>query len=250
MEAGYFARLRRSWFPDRANTLWLLLGLLPLMFFQTTIHEGSHCVMLTATGQGCRVMAPFPVVVEPGFAVHGATFAVDESREPLQMVIAPQVVAAVMIVVLRLVPRTRDERWLLLRRLCLFGACVDLANNTLWFGFGFGGDWAILARALEPNTAATFGLTIPLWALVAWGVFTPLPDPAHVSRARVRDFWEIGLLYAAVSATAAIVASTVHVPDQIPTHWWHWVPILLQIANAVVCVAVVAGSRRSMREPA
>jgi hypothetical protein len=56
---SYLARLRSFWFPTTASALWLCLGLLPLLFFQTTVHEGSHCLAMIATGVGCAVLAPF-----------------------------------------------------------------------------------------------------------------------------------------------------------------------------------------------
>ena len=61
MARGYWSRLRRSWLWSGRAVVWLLLGLLPLLFFQTAVHEGSHCLAMKSLGVRCRVLAPFPV---------------------------------------------------------------------------------------------------------------------------------------------------------------------------------------------
>ena len=229
----------------------MLLGVLPLFFFQTAVHEGAHCVMLAATGLGCRLCAPFPVALGFGL-LHGVTFAVDESAAPgVPMVIAPQVLAALLIVTLRLIaPQVRDERWALLTRLWLLGACVDLFNNTLWNPHGQFGDWSVMASQLGLSPGERFAVSVPLWLTVLGGLFVPLPASFPRPSASVRDFWEIGVVYALVSALAIVVSTTVEVPDSDPASPWHRVPILLQAGSVVVCLAMVATARLGAREVA
>jgi hypothetical protein len=184
-------RLGRSWVWSRASGLWMLLGVIPLLFFQTAIHEGSHCVMMAATGLGCRICAPFAVVIER-HGLYGVTFPVDESADsPLAMVVAPQIVAAILILVLRLsAPRARDERWALLSRLWLLGACVDLLNNTLWSPSGGGfGDWSVMASQLGLSPGVVLAVSLPAWGLILWGLLAPLPTRFPRPFASARDFW-------------------------------------------------------------
>jgi hypothetical protein len=229
----------------------MLLGVLPLLFFQTAVHEGSHCALMAATGVGCRVCAPFPVAMS--FArLHGVTFSGDEAAQPtVPMIVAPQIVAAFLIAALRLAAaRVRDERWALLTRVWLLGACVDLANNTFWRPHGQFGDWSVMASQVGLSPGVVFAISVPLWLLVAWGLFVPLPASFPRPSASVRDLSEIGLVYAAISALAVAVSSSVEVPDSDPASLWHRVPILLQATSVVVCLAMVAASRLTAREAA
>jgi hypothetical protein len=226
-----------------------LLGLAPVLFFQTAIHEGSHCVIMTATGLGCRVTAPFAVSWGDGRRAYGVTFAVlDEATSPpILMVIAPQIAAALLIVVLRLVaPRVTDERWAILLRVWLLGACVDLLNNT--GGRSPGGDWAFMANEVGLTEPQRLALSLPLWLLIAWGLFAPVPGAVSPRGARFRDLWEIGVVYALISAAAVFASTTVRVPGDDPTTLWHRVPILLQAASVAVCLALVAWARVTRRE--
>jgi hypothetical protein len=221
----------------------MLLGLLPLLFFQTAIHEGSHCVLMEVTGIGCSRMAPFAVSIRPYGAVYGITFSDDESLEtPIAACVAPQVVAAILILALHPISRRlRSERLALLTRLWLLGACVDVLQNTV--ALGAFGDWSVLASGLGLSPAQRVGLSLPIWLVVAWGLFVPLPASFSPMATRARDFWEIGLLFAGVSALAAVVATVTEVPGADPTTLWHRVPILLQALSVVACLAVVAASR-------
>jgi len=249
--SGYLGRLGRSWVWSRPSAVWLLLGVLPLFFFQTAVHEGSHCAMMAATGVGCRICAPFPVALSFGL-LHGVTFAGDESAAPaVPMLIAPQILAALLIVALRLIaPRVQDERWALLTRLWLLGACVDLFNNTLWRPHGQLGDWSVMASQLGLSPGVLFAVSVPLWLIALGGLFVPLPASFPRPSASMRDFWEIGVVYALVSALAVAVSTGVEVPDSDPASPWYRVPILLQAGSVVVCLAMVAAARLGSREVA
>jgi hypothetical protein len=248
---SYLARLRRSWFPSRGATVWLVLGALPLSCFQTSIHEGSHCAALAATGLGCAVLAPFPVTLSIG-RVYGVTLSADENDPlPLAVPLSAQAVAAALIPLLRwAAPRARGAGAALLVRLWLLGSCVDLLNNTSHPGSRGFGDWSALASDAGLSPRAVLAVTAPLWALAAWGLFAPLPDLPEGTRASLRDLWWIGLVYAGISAAAVCVSLTVDVPDSDPASRWYRVPILLQAASGVVCLAVVAACRLTKREAA
>ena len=247
--ARYGRRLRRSWFPSAGAAVWMLLGLMPLLFFQTAVHEGSHCVAMAASGAGCQVWAPFPVTLSIG-PLHGVTFArVEDAEVSILAVIAPQLVAAALIPGLLLVGlRVRDERWALLTRLWLLGACIDLLNNTFWRPHGRFGDWSVMASELGLSPGVVFASSLPFWLTALAGLLLPLSSESPRRRSSVRDLSEVGLAYALVSTVAAIVSLAVRVPDIDPESLWHRVPILLHAVTVVVCLAIFAASRRTRRE--
>ncbi|MFI5314982.1 MAG: hypothetical protein ACHQ6T_04735 [Myxococcota bacterium] len=243
---GYLSRLRRSWLPSAASSGWLLLGLMPLLFFQTTVHEGSHCVVFAVSGIGCRVLAPFPVMMSFG-ALHGVTFSGnDDAEAPVLAIIAPQLVAAALVCALLLARRrVRDERWAVLQRLWLLGACLDLLNNTFWAPHGRFGDWSVMASQVGLSPPALFAASLPMWLIGLAGLLTPLPAEHVGQGASPRGLSEIGLGYALISALAICVSVAVEVPDSEPASPWHRVPILLHAVTVVVCLALVAASRRT-----
>lgn len=245
---SYWQRLRRSWIWSRVAAVWLALGIVPLLFFQTAIHEGSHCVMMELTGSDCRVCAPFAVSLASGGGVYGLTLGEDEtSLPPVAVYVAPQVLGTILVVALHaLSRRPRDERIALLTRLWLLGASVDVLNNTL--SLGAFGDWSVLASGLGLSLAQRLLLGAPVWLVIAWGLLTPLPPPREPLAARVRDLWPIGAAYAGISAAAVYVSLRVEVPYSDPTTLWHRVPILLQAGSVVVCLATVAAARLTQRE--
>jgi hypothetical protein len=249
--AGYLARLRRSWFPTGGALAWLALGVLPLSFFQTSIHEGSHCVAMVATGLECAVLAPFPVTLSVG-SVYGVTISTNENDPlPLPVPLAAQATAVALIPALRFaLGEVSGAGAALLLRLWLLGASVDLLNNTSHLNGRWVGDWSVLAGVAGLSPAAMLAVTALLWALAAWGLFAPLPVLREGSRATLRDLWWIGLVYAAISAAAVGVSRGVDVPESDPTTLWHRVPILLQAVSVVVCLAVAAGCRLTKREAA
>jgi len=161
-------------------------------------------------------------------------------------VIAPQVLAALLIVTLRLIaPQVRDERWALLTRLWLLGACVDLFNNTLWNPHGQFGDWSVMASQLGPLRRAVRRQP----AAVADRPRGLSSAPASFrARAQAAGFWEIGVVYALVSALAVVVSTTVEVRSD-PASPWHRVRSCSS-RFGVVCLAMVATARLGAREVA
>ena len=107
-----------------------------------------------------------------------------------------------------------------------------------------------MASQIGLSPGVVFAISLPLWLLVVWGLFVPLPTNFPRPTASVRDLWEIGLVYALISAVAVVVSTLVEVPDSDPASLWHRVPILLQAASVVVCLAMVAASRLTAREAA
>ncbi len=246
---AYLSRLRRSWLWSRKAAFWLPLGTMPLLFVQTAVHEGSHCVIMDVTGIGCRVVAPFPVALRFGL-LYGVTVAgSDDAEAPVAVVVAPQLVAALLIVGLLLVARrVRDERWAVLTRLWLLGVCLDLLNNTLWRPHGGFGDWSVMADQLGLSPAVALGVSLPMWGIALGGLLTPLPSEFAPASATARGLSGIALVYAAISALAIGVSVSVDVPDSNPRSLWHRVPILLHAATVAVCLAIVAASRLTRRE--
>jgi hypothetical protein len=246
MTRAYWSRLRRSWLWSGPAAAWLALGLLPLLFFQTAVHEGSHCVAMKLLGVRCRVVAPFPVAIGRA-GLLGVTESDGDAELPAAAIAAPQLVAAALVVALQLAARrTDDERWALLARLWLLGACLDLLNNTFWRPHSAGGDWSALASQLGLSTATRLALSLPLWAIGLAGLLLPIPAPRAPSRASLRDLAEIGLVYALVSTVAVVTSLAVHVPGSDRRALWHRVPILLQAASAIVCLALGSRARRSV----
>jgi hypothetical protein len=248
---GYLSRLRRSWCWSPAAAIWMLLGLVPLLFFQTTVHEGSHCAAMELLGGDCRVLAPFPVAL-PNLYLHGVTIGGDADDEmAVPVIVAPQIAAALLIVGLRaLARRVRDERWALLTRLWLLGACLDLLNNTLWRPRGGFGDWSVMASQLGLSKGVLLAVSVPMWGIALGGLLTPLPVERPARSATVRSLSGIGLVYAAISLLAIVVSVSVRVPESDPSSLWHRVPILLHAATVVVCLALVTGARLTRKEGA
>jgi len=243
MTRAYWSRLRRSWLWSGPAAAWLALGLLPLLFFQTAVHEGAHCVAMKSLGVRCRVMAPFPVAIG-----HAGLLGVTQSGSedlPVAAIIAPQLVAALLVVALQLgARRTDDERWALLARLWLLGACLDLLNNTFWRPQSAGGDWSAMASQIGFSAAARLALSLPMWAIALAGLFLPIPPPRAPTSSRLRDLAEIGVVYALVSSIAVVVSLAVPVPGSDRGALWYRVPILLQAASAIVCLALGSRARR------
>lgn len=68
---GCLSKLRRFWFPDKMAVVWLLLSLPALLFFQTTVHEGSHAINYIMEEKELPTLAPFPHnSVDPVFHPH------------------------------------------------------------------------------------------------------------------------------------------------------------------------------------
>jgi hypothetical protein len=246
MARGYWSRLRRSWLWSGRAVVWLLLGLLPLLFFQTAVHEGSHCLAMKSLGVRCRVLAPFPVSIGRA-ALFGVTESASDEELPVAAIVAPQAVAAVLIVALQLAARrTDDERGALLARLWLLGACLDLLNNTFWRPHSAVGDWSVMASQIGLSAPVRLALSLPLWAIGGAGLLLPIPPPRASSSASLRDLGEIGIVYALVSGIAVVVSLAVAVPSSDRGALWYRVPILLQAASAIVCLALGARARRSL----
>jgi len=218
---------------------------LPLLFFQTAVHEGAHCVAMEWSGARCRVLAPFPVAIG-----HAALLGITQSGAddvPVVAMIAPQLVAAALVVILQLAARrTEDERWALLTRLWLLGACLDLLNNTFWRPHAAIGDWSAMATQLGLSRVLRLGVSLPMWAIGLGGLFIPTPAPAPGASGSLRDLAEIGVVYALVSAVAVVVSLALVVPGSDRSALWYRVPILLQAASAIVCLALGIGARRSV----
>jgi len=247
-ERGYLSSLRATWLWSRAAALWLALGLAPLLFFQTTVHEGSHCLAMAIEGEGCRILAPFPQALALGY-VHGLTIGGNDAEiPPIAVIVAPQLVAVLLILLLRAgARRTRDERWALLNRLWLLGACLDLLNNTFWRPSGGFGDWSAMASEAGLGPGLRFAVSLPMWLVALGGLFVPIRSEFAPPPASARDLSEIGLVYALLSGSAVIVSLAVRVPGSDRGSLWYRVPILLQTASALVCLALYAASRRAAR---
>jgi hypothetical protein len=56
----YFRRLANFWFPGWVAFVWLLMGLPPLYFLQTVVHEGTHAVAAISRTGKKPSFAPFP----------------------------------------------------------------------------------------------------------------------------------------------------------------------------------------------
>jgi hypothetical protein len=227
--------------------VWLLLGLLPLLFFQTAVHEGSHCIAMKSLGVHCRLMAPFPVAIGQAGLLGLTQSAEADDELPVAAIIAPQGVAAVLVVALQLAARrAHDERWALLARLWLLGACLDLLNNTFWRPHSAVGDWSVMASQIGLSTATRLAVSVPMWAIGLAGLLLPIAPPRAGKSGSLRDLAEIGVVYAIVSGIAVVVSLAVAVPGSDRGAWWYRVPVLLQGASAIVCLALGSRARRSV----
>jgi len=243
---SWTAAVWKSWVPSRSNGLFFVLGLPSILFFQTSVHELTHCALATITGDGCVKVAPFPSAVEHSVGM-GVTTTV--SDPPGVVAIGAATVGAfLLILVLRaLAPHVRDRRLALLTRVWLFGAAVDLFANTISaVGVPIGGDWAWVADRFGWSRWQHLALTLPAWGVALGAVLTPIgPSSSSVAERTLtrREFAHVAAVYGAVSLAAVITYLSVGWSEIDRQPQLYWVALALQAATVTWSVWFVARYR-------
>jgi hypothetical protein len=233
--AGYGRRLLDFWFPNGLNSLWwLLFALLPLYFFQTVIHEGSHAfAALFATGDFPK-FAPFPHD-NTGFNgfVNGVTFTGGRGFAAMPQFVDLALVVALSLIMLLWPIRNAFGRYIL--RIIYLGVCIDLMYNTvkgLWGGPGPLSDWGKFQA--ETSTAAVVATSWVMWLVILshflW-VYYSAWHRDHPARLGFWDYRWVALALGLVSLVAIIVSAVVTDPSIIKGSVYFAVPLALQIAS-------------------
>jgi hypothetical protein len=211
---------------------------------QVSVHEGTHCTVLTLIPGSCDGIAPFPHVIEHGGGtalIGGQTFSDVETADQAVLWEAPQIVAAVLIVLLHaLARRVRDERVALVFRLWILGACFDLLGNTSPFiPATMPTDWNMMAQRYGLTEANRLPVSALAWCIGFGGLLLPIRWGFDKARRRLRDFAPLPGVYAAVSLIAIVVSLGVDVPSSDRGAPWFWVPVALHAVTVVVCLLVL-----------
>lgn len=237
---SYGTKLLRFWAPNGWAVLWLVLGLAPLFFFETFVHEGLHWVTGKAAG-GDPTLIPFAHFnTSFGRNINGATM-----NSP-GFIATPQFVGLGLLVVLILVFIFTSPPWRWLRTFLTWwylGLVLDLLFNT---GRGLvgasrpGTDWAKFAASSGDGLATFFSWVILLCVLsqLAWIAVSRW----HVERPPALgwfDFRGVAVSFGVVSLLAVIVSLTVDDPA-IDRNWWFWLIWFYQLLSLLWYAAYIA----------
>jgi hypothetical protein len=233
LSESYGTKLLRFWAPNGWAALWLVLGLAPLLFFETVVHEGLH--WLTALGAGGDpTLIPFPHNnTGLGGNVNGATM------DAPGFIAMPQIIVLVFMVGLIVVFIASSPPWHWLRTFLTWwylGVVVDLLANT---GLGLvgasssGSDWGRFGAESGEWLAILLSWVILLIILsqLGWIAFSRW----HINRPPGLGFFEfrvLAIFYGFLSLIAIIVSSTLDHPAII-RNWWFWLVWSWQLLSLV-----------------
>jgi hypothetical protein len=237
---SYPTKLLRFWAPNGWAALWLALGLMPLFFFETFVHEGLHWVTAELNGGNPTLISFAHYNAEFGRNVNGATM------DSPGFIAMPQIAGLVLLVGLILVFIFTSPQWRWLRMLLTWwylGLAIVLVFNT---GRGLigddrpGTDWGRFA-AESGNGLATFLCWIILLCVVAQLGWLAV-SKWHVHQPPGLDFFEfrgVAIFYGVVSLIAMIVSLTVDHPA-IVRNWWFWLVFIGQLLSLFWYVGYIA----------
>jgi hypothetical protein len=228
---SYSTKLLRFWAPNGWTALWLALGLAPLFFFETCVHEGIHWMTGKAAG-GDPTLIPFAHFnTNFGRNVNGATMSSPG------FIAMPQILCLVLLVALILVFIFTSPSWRGLRTFLTWwylGLAIDLLFNT---GRGLvgaprqGTDWGKFA-ASSGDGLATFLSWIILLAVLSqlgWIVVSKWHRNRPPALASF-EFRGVAAAFGVLSLIALIVSLTVEHPA-IQRNWWFWLVWLYQLLS-------------------
>ena len=230
---SYGTRLLRFWAPNGWTALWLVLGLIPLFFFETFVHEGLHWVTAKASG-GDPTLIPFAHFNTAfGRNVNGATM-----NSP-GFIAMPQIVGLLLLMALILVFIFTSPPWRWLRTFLTWwylGLILDLLFNT---GRGLvgaprpGTDWGKFAADSGNGLAAFLSWVILLCVVGQLGWIAA--SRWHVNRPPGSGFFEfrgLAVFFGVLSLIALIVSLTVDHPA-IDRNWWFWLVWIGQLLSLI-----------------
>jgi len=259
---GYFTRLLKFWFPDLASVIWLIASVMPVLFFQTLIHEGSHALNYIDKGLGVNLIVPFPhqIVSRNGNTsiLNGRAVAKRSSTNSNRPNTAvPQFVAIGLLITLTLFLLVIPYFWSmknravrLLLRAWFLGLCFDLIVNTggkLFYLNSPGNDWNRYQAANGYSNNEMFGFSlliicIPLSYFI-WGYFSAWhrdpPESSSFAKNISQDFWGYrwaALVFLVLSGMAIIFSLVVSDPSINKDHWAYLLPLVFQFIFLAVFI--------------
>lgn len=248
---SYGTRLWKFWIPDAASTLWLVLGVMPLLFFQTFVHEGMHVLSYVSDGRGVDLFAPFPHLHHTATGdnvLNGVSSAARPAADTADIAV-PQFVDIGLLIVLSLflwlIPyvwpmRSRTVR--LLFRLWYLGVLIDLLWNTggrLFLLESPTNDWYRYQQVMGYSPWEMWGITfvillVPL-TYFAWGPFSgwhrEQPESQRYALNFVGGFWDYrwaAFVFGLLSLAAILFSLLVSDPSIEKQHGAFIAPLALQ----------------------
>ncbi len=257
----YGTHFWKFWLPDFPALIWLVMSVMPILFFQTFIHEGSHVLTYISDNRGVDYLAPFPhesinTVTGARNTLNGAAGATTPTADTANIA-TPQFLAIGLLIALSLflwlIPyvwsmNSRTVR--LLFRAWYLGLCFDLLWNTagkLIFLNSPGNDWNRYQAVQGYSNGEMFAfslliLLIPL-TYFAWGHFSAWHRDPPESDTFMGNFWQgfwdyrwAALVYFVLSLTAIIFSFTVDDPAINKDHWVFQIAVAFQIIYLVFYV--------------
>jgi len=239
-DASYGSKLLRFWWPNGWAFLWLVLGLMPLFFFQTFIHEGLHWVTAKADGFDPKLIPYAQFNTSAGRHLNGITLNTGDS-----FIATPQLVDLALILAFIPVFTFTSPPWRWLRTFLTWwylGVCLDVLFNT---GLGLfdaeraGTDWAKFADGSGHGLAAFFSwlILVAILSQLLWVNWSKW----HENRPPDTGFFEfrgLAIGYAVVSLIAVIVSWAVDDPT-VDRDWFFWLVWLGQLFSLIWYVAYV-----------
>lgn len=237
---SYGDKLLRFWWPNGWAFLWMVLGLLPLFFFETFVHEGLHWLTAEFDGFSAKLIPFAHFNSDFGRDLNGATLHTGDS-----FIATPQLVGLVFILGLIAVFIFTSPPWRWLRAFLTWwylGLIIDLLFNT---GRGLvdatraGTDWAKFADGSGHGLAVFFSWLILLAVLsqllwINWSKW-------HENRPPDAGFFEfrwLAISYAVVSLIAVIISWAISDPT-IVRDGWFWAVWIAQLVSLVWYIAYV-----------
>jgi len=236
---SYGTKLLRFWYPNGWAFLWLVLGLAPLFFFETLVHESLH--WLTAKiGGADPTLIPFAHYnMSFGRNLNGATL------HTTGFIAVPQFVGLGLLIALIMVFTFTSPPWRWLRTFLTWwylGLALDILFNT---GLGLfdaarpGTDWGKFADG-DGHALSTFFswiILIVVLSQLVWIKFSRWEE----NRPADLDFFEfrwLAISYAFVSLIAVIVSWVIDDPT-IVRNWWFWLIWMYQLLSLLWYIAYI-----------
>ncbi len=234
MAEGLLNSLRNFWRPDINAFLWLILAIPGLLFFQTTVHEGTHALIAYHENGDFPKLFPFMhgdfrigVTIPDKSETYTEHVKCDPKVPPIRhsrlagFIGWPQVLDLILIVIFTtifLLWNLRNSLLAFIMRAWYIAACIDFLFNAAKILIGIcdeGQDWARVMIRSDINHFLFWLLTFVLCAAVLshflWVRWTKWADdpPEETS---FSDYRWIALFLGLMSALALLVAWVVSDP--------------------------------------
>ena len=227
--------LRLFWRPDINAFWWLILAFPGLLFFQTTVHEGTHALIAYHENGDFPKLFPFMhgggrigVTIPDKAEVYTEHVKCDRAAPPTRharlagFIGWPQIVDLILVAVCTVIFLTwnvRNPLVAFIMRAWYIAACIDFLFNSFKILIGIcddGQDWARVMIRSDINHFVFWLLTLILWAAVLshflWVRWTKWVNEP-LEETRFRDYRWIALFLGTMSALALLFAWLVSDPS-------------------------------------